>query len=60
MCDLLIQNVDLEKHAFTGGLKTKAGINRTIPIHPRIFNLVKNRYDKAIEANSPYLFFYIS
>lgn len=57
MCDLLIQNVDLEKHAFTGGLKTKAGINRTIPIHPRIFNLVKNRYDKAIEANSPYLFF---
>ena len=42
-----------------GGLKTKAGINRTVPIHPRIFHLVKARYEKALAANSPYLFFSI-
>ena len=59
MCDLEMKNVDLEAGTFTGGLKTKAGINRTVPIHPRIFDLVKARYDKAIEANSPYLFFAI-
>ena len=59
MCDLEMKNVDLEAGTFTGGLKTKAGINRTVPIHPRIFDLVKARYDKAIEANSPYLFFTI-
>ena len=47
----------MEAGAFTGGQKTKAGINRTVPIHPRIYNLVKSRYEKAIEAKSPYLFF---
>lgn len=57
MCDLKLENVDMEAGAFTGGQKTKAGINRTVPIHPRIYNLVKSRYEKAIEAKSPYLFF---
>ena len=57
MCDLLVANINLEEGTMTGGLKTKAGINRTVPIHPRIFDLVKARYDKAIEAGSPYLFF---
>lgn len=56
MCDLKLENVDMEAGAFTGGQKTKAGINRTVPIHPRIYNLVKSRYEKAIEAKSPYLF----
>lgn len=59
MCDLEMKNIDLTNQTFTGGLKTKAGINRTVPIHSRIFNLVKARYDKAVEANSPYLFFYV-
>lgn len=57
MCDLKTENIDLEQGVMIGGLKTKAGINRTVPIHPRIFNLVKARYDKALAANSPYLFF---
>lgn len=59
MCDLLMKDIDLEHGSMTGGLKTKAGINRTIPIHSRIFSLVKARYDKALAANSPYLFFSI-
>lgn len=59
MCDLLMKDIDIERGSMTGGLKTKAGINRTIPIHSRIFSLVKARYDKALAANSPYLFFSI-
>lgn len=57
LCDLKVCDIDLEKGIMVGGKKTKAGINRTVPIHPRIFDLVKARYDKAIEAGSPYLFF---
>lgn len=30
-----------------------------MPIHPRIYNLVKVRYEKVLEAGSPYLFFII-
>jgi len=59
LCDLKMKDVDMDVGTFTGGLKTKAGINRTVPIHPRIYNLVKARYEKALEAGSPYLFFTI-
>lgn len=57
MCDLKMSDIDLDAGTFTGGLKTKAGINRTVPIHPRIYSLVKARYEKALVAGSPYLFF---
>lgn len=59
LCDLKMEDIDMKAGTFTGGLKTKAGINRTVPIHPRIYNLVKSRYEKALEAESPYLFFTI-
>lgn len=59
MCELLMKDIDLERGCMMGGLKTKAGINRTVPIHPRIFHLVKAHYEKALAANSPYLFFSI-
>lgn len=35
--------IDLEKGTFTGGKKTKAGKNRVVPIHPKIFHLVEKR-----------------
>lgn len=57
MCDLKLSNIDLDQGVMVGGLKTKAGINRTVPIHPRIFSLVKARYEKAFAESSPYLFF---
>ena len=38
-------------------MKTSAGKNRTVPIHPRIYNLVCEQYKKAIDAGSEYLFF---
>lgn len=51
-----LKNVDLDNWTFTGGMKTKAGTNRTVPIHSRIRELVKNRYDEAVKLGSEYLF----
>ena len=53
---LKISDVDIEAWTFTGGLKTDAGRNRCIPIHPRIRELVKKNYDNAVAMKSEYLF----
>lgn len=50
-----LENVDLVNWTFMGGLKTKAGINRLVPIHPRIRPLVERRYKEASEIGSKYL-----
>lgn len=38
--------IDLEKKSFFGGLKTKAGRKRTVPIHSGIYSLVKKRIER--------------
>lgn len=43
-------NVDLSNGIITGGLKTEAGKNRTVPINHKILPLVKARYDNADES----------
>lgn len=53
---LQVADVDLEARTFFGGLKTDAGRNRCVPIHPLIYDLVKCNYDKAIACGSSYLF----
>lgn len=53
---LKIADVDLENRTYTGGLKTDAGRNRTIPIHSKIYDIVCRNYNKAVEMNSEYLF----
>lgn len=53
---LKIKDIDLEKWTYFGGLKTDAGRNRCVPIHPLIRELVKQNYDKALSMNSEYLF----
>lgn len=35
--------VDLENRTFFGGIKTKNGIDRIVPIHSAIFDMVENR-----------------
>lgn len=50
-----IENVDLENFFFKGGMKTDAGRNRIVPIHPKIRDLVKNRYQEAVALGSKYL-----
>jgi len=56
LIDMKISDVDIENWTFTGGMKTEAGKNRTVPIHSKIRTLVKNNYEKAIECGSEFLF----
>ena len=42
-------NVFLDKNYFVGGLKTEAGINRTIPIHPAVKHLFEKYYNPQNE-----------
>ena len=45
-------NVFLDENYFIGGLKTEAGINRTIPIHPAI----KPLFEKYYNPDNEFLF----
>ncbi len=56
LVELKIEDVDLESEFIRGGIKTDAGINRLVPIHPKVMPIVKKYYDEAIEAGSKYLF----
>lgn len=42
-------NIDLEKGIITGGIKTDAGKDRLIPIHPKIMPIIKRWYNKLGE-----------
>ncbi len=50
------ENINLKEKYLIGGGKTKAGTDRIIPIHDKIYNLIKNRYEKSqnylIERNN--------
>ena len=52
---ILLENVDLKNWTFCGGMKTDAGTNRTIPIHPKIKNIVRDLYEKSEKLQSKYL-----
>lgn len=47
LCDLKISDVDLVDWTFKGGMKTEAGKNRVVPIHTKIRDLIKHRYDTS-------------
>lgn len=49
LLDLKISNIDLKEWFIKGGMKTAAGKNRLVPIHPRIRKLVEARYDDALK-----------
>lgn len=53
---LKMSDVDMKQKSMTGGMKTAYGENRTVPIHPKIYKLVKAYYDSAKEVGSDYLF----
>ena len=52
MLELKIANIDLEQRTMKGGTKTKAGKDRIVPIHSKIFELVQRRLNQS----STYLF----
>lgn len=45
LCFIYTKNIHLEENYFIGGLKTTNGINREIPIHPRIKPIFEKYYD---------------
>ena len=51
-----LEDTNIENWTFRGGVKTEAGKNRLVPIHSKIQQLVKNRYDEALALGSEYLF----
>lgn len=53
LVDLKREDIDLEQMTMRGGMKTKAGKNRLVPIHPAIRSLVKKQYEAG---SGTYLF----
>lgn len=56
LAKLKIDDVHLDEGYITGGMKTDAGKNRIVPIHSRIFDLVKKNYETSVALGSEYLF----
>ena len=56
LAKLRIKDVNLSEQYIIGGMKTDAGKNRVVPIHPRIKSLVQKNYNQAIALSSIYLF----
>lgn len=52
LLQLKTENINLKDGSLRGGMKTKAGTNRLIPIHNRIKPLI----EKQLNSNSTYLF----
>lgn len=53
---LKTDNIDLEKNIMTGGMKTEAGMNRIVPIHPKIKPLIERYYHMAEDSGTNVLF----
>lgn len=49
LLELKKDNIDLNNNILKGGNKTEAGKNRIIPIHPKIYPLIKFRMDTSSE-----------
>ena len=45
-----LTDIDLDGRTFTGGLKTRSSRNRTVPIHSKIYGLVKARYNPRFKS----------
>lgn len=53
---LRLENINWENGTIIGGMKTEAGTNRVVPIHPKVRHIVKRKYKEAMELGSEYLF----
>ncbi|MDY4818365.1 MAG: site-specific integrase, partial [Lachnospiraceae bacterium] len=45
--ELKKENINLKEMTMTGGMKTQAGTNRLIPIHPKIQDLIRYYYNRS-------------
>lgn len=56
VCKLKLDDIDLENWTFKGGIKTQAGIDRVVPIHSKIKEIIIKKYREAEMLGSQYLF----
>ena len=49
LATLKITDIDLEANTMKGGMKTDAGKNRVVPIHPIIHPLIEKRFSPENE-----------
>lgn len=56
LISLKVEKVNLDENYIRGGIKTEAGKNRLVPIHPLVKNIVEKYYNEAISVNSEFLF----
>ena len=47
--EVLKLTTNLEEHYFQGGIKTKSGKNRVVPIHPAIYDFAKQKFCLKME-----------
>lgn len=52
---LKLEKIDWETGTIIGGMKTDAGTERAVPIHPRIRHIVERKYKEALALGSEYL-----
>ena len=50
MCNLKLEDVNINDWTFTGGMKTKAGIGRIVPIHSKIRSYVDEQLQEAVSG----------
>lgn len=55
LCNIELANINIADGYLIAGSKTKAGKNRTVPIHESIMPIVMDLYDKALSSNHKYL-----
>lgn len=55
LIELRLEDINLKEWTMTGGIKSEAGYNRTVPVHEKIKGLVEKKYNEAIELGSKYL-----
>lgn len=50
LAQMPLSGIDLNERTFTGGLKTRYSRNRTVPIHPAIYEMVRCRLDGQFKS----------
>lgn len=53
---LKVEDVNLDEKYIIGGIKTQAGKNRIVPIHPKVQSIVEKYYNEAVSVGSKFLF----
>lgn len=56
--EIKTNTINLEKRIFFAGKKTAAGINRVVPIHKKIEDIILKHYKISLENEKEYLFIY--